>query len=116
MAATEENGQGVKNMQLPVYAFPGTWAPNALLFYTGNQFPEKYKMEHLLLFMVHGTGRQNRKDYNVVFVPFKDGMPVANMKFLPMDFAGKNEIPGGAIHRPCGLAQGPDGSYIFLMM
>ena len=24
-------------------AFPGHWAPNALLFYTGNMFPAKYK-------------------------------------------------------------------------
>ena len=27
----------------PIAAFPAHMAPNALLFYTGNQFPAKYK-------------------------------------------------------------------------
>ena len=27
----------------PILGFPGHWAPNGLLFYTGDQFPERYK-------------------------------------------------------------------------
>jgi glucose/arabinose dehydrogenase len=31
------------NVQVPVIGFPGHWAPNDLLFYEGDQFPERYR-------------------------------------------------------------------------
>ncbi|HVF46460.1 MAG TPA: PQQ-dependent sugar dehydrogenase, partial [Pyrinomonadaceae bacterium] len=37
----------------PLYAFPAHWAPNALLFYTGNQFPSHYKGGAFIAF--HGS-------------------------------------------------------------
>lgn len=97
----------------PVVAFPGHMAPNGLLFYTGNQFPEKYKNGAFVAF--HGSWNRaplNQKGFFVAFVPFKDGKPSGDWEVFASGFAGKKDIasPGQAVHRPCGLAQGPDGS------
>ncbi len=97
----------------PVAAFPGHWAPNGLLFYTGNMFPEKYKMGAFIAF--HGSWNrapEPQKGFFVAFVPFKDGKPNGDWEIFADGFSGKAAInsPGQALHRPCGLAQGPDGS------
>lgn len=96
----------------PVDAFPGHLAPNGLLFYTGNQFPERYKNGAFIAF--HGSWNrapEPQKGYFVVFVPFQNGKPSGNWEVFADDFAGvQNVSPGSAKHRPCGLAQGPDGS------
>ena len=97
----------------PVEAFPGHMAPNDLLFYTGNQFPEKYKNGAFIAF--HGSWNRSpepQAGYFVVFLPFKDGKPSGKWEVFANGFAGEKVImsPGKAEHRPCGLAQGPDGS------
>jgi len=102
---------GCENKQQPIYAFPAHWAPNALLFYTGNQFPEKYRNGAFIAF--HGSWNRAPREqagFNVVFLPFKDGMPSGEYEVFADGFAGKTKTPDGAVHRPCGLAQGPDGS------
>jgi len=50
--------------------------------------------------------------YFVVFQPFKDGKPDGKWEVFADGFAGTQaqKESGNAIHRPCGLAQGPDGS------
>lgn len=97
----------------PVMAFPGHWAPNDLLFYTGRQFPEKYREGAFITFM----GSWNRAPlpqggYKVVFVPFGNGKPSGNYETFADGFAGINPIPdrGAAKYRPMGLAMGPDGA------
>jgi mono/diheme cytochrome c family protein len=97
----------------PVMGFPGHWAPNDLLFYTGKQFPERYRNGAFIAFM----GSWNRAPlpqggYKVVFVPFKDGKPSGNYETFADGFAGINPIPdrGAAKYRPMGLAMGPDGA------
>ena len=97
----------------PVLAFPGHLAPNALLFYTGDQFPEKYRNGAFIAF--HGSWNrapEKQAGYFVVFAPFKDGMPTGEWEIFADNFAGTDNVvsPGDAEHRPCGLAQGPDGS------
>ena len=97
----------------PVMAFPGHLAPNDFLFYTGNQFPEKYKNGAFIAF--HGSWNRSpekQAGYFVVFVPFKDGKPTGKWEIFADGFAGTKDIssPRNAKHRPCGLAQGPDGS------
>lgn len=97
----------------PVVAFPGHWAPNAVLFYTGNQFPAKYKEGAFIAF--HGSWNRaplKQKGYKVVFVPFKDGRASGEYEVFADGFAGSDELdsPGDAVARPCGLAEGPDGS------
>lgn len=97
----------------PVAAFPGHMAPNGLLFYTGSQFPAKYKNGAFIAF--HGSWNrapEKQKGYFVAFVPFKNGLPSGDWEVFADNFAGSDDIqsPGQAKHRPCGLAQGPDGS------
>ena len=95
----------------PIYAFPGHWAPNGLLFYTGNQFPEKYKNGAFIAF--HGSWNRApapQAGFFVVFLPMKDGMPSGKYEIFADNFAGGMLDPGKARFRPCGLAQGPDGS------
>jgi len=118
MLAPEYGGDGKKEGRCtdakgPVMAFPGHWAPNGLLFYTGNMFPERYKNGAFIAF--HGSWNRaplQQRGYFVAFVPFENGKPSGNYEVFAEGFAGGPEIvtPGQAIHRPCGLAQGPDGS------
>ncbi|HEX6890088.1 MAG TPA: sorbosone dehydrogenase, partial [Chryseolinea sp.] len=46
------------------------------------------------------------------FVPFKGGKPAGEWEIFADNFAGVESIdsPGQAQHRPCGLAEGPDGA------
>jgi glucose/arabinose dehydrogenase len=97
----------------PVVAFPGHIAPNALLFYTGTMFPEKYRNGAFIAF--HGSWNrapEKQEGYMVAFVPFANGKPSGKWEIFANGFAGTDSLssPGDAKHRPCGLAQGPDGS------
>lgn len=115
--APEYGGDGKKeggaNAIDPIVTFPGHLAPNGLLFYTGNMFPEKYKNGAFIAF--HGSWNrapEKQAGFNVAFVPFANGKPSGEWEVFADGFAGKAELmaPGEAKHRPCGLAQGPDGS------
>ncbi len=97
----------------PAVAFPGHMAPNALLFYTGNMFPERYKNGAFIAF--HGSWNrapEPQKGYFVVFIPFENGAPSGDWEVFADGFSGKDTVhsPDEAEHRPTGLAQGPDGS------
>ncbi len=104
--------EGGKDVIDPVAVFPAHLAPNALLFYTGNMFPAKYKNGAFIAF--HGSWNRAplpQEGYNVVFVPFENGKPSGKYEVFATGFAGVETItPRAALHRPCGLAQGPDGS------
>jgi glucose/arabinose dehydrogenase len=92
-----------------IVQFPGHLAPNALLFYTGKQFPEKYRNGAFIAF--HGSWNrapEPQAGFFVVFVPFKNGEPSGKWEVFAEGFAGSNI--NRAQYRPCGLAQGPDGS------
>lgn len=115
--APEYGGDGKKtageNAIDPAVAFPAHMAPNGLLFYTGNQFPERYKNGAFIAF--HGSWNrapEPQMGYFVVFQPFKDGKPSGDWEIFADGFSGspENTAAGRAEHRPCGLAQGPDGS------
>lgn len=97
----------------PIMTFPAHIAPNALLFYTGNMFPAKYRNGAFIAF--HGSWNrapEPQKGYFVAFVPFRNGKPSGQWEIFADNFAGTDAIesPGQAKHRPCGLAQGPDGA------
>ncbi|WP_281228713.1 c-type cytochrome [Flavobacterium aquiphilum] len=115
--APEYGGDGKKEGSSkyidPVVAFPGHLAPNALLFYSGDQFPARYKNGAFIAF--HGSWNrapEPQKGYFVVFQPFKDGKPYGDWEIFADNFAGSAEKAaiGRAERRPCGLAQGPDGA------
>ncbi len=97
----------------PLVGFPGHWAPNDLLFYTGDQFPERYKYGAFIAF--HGStirAPYPQAGYFVAFVPFNNGVPSGDWEVFADGFAGVDTIinTNDARARPMGLAQGPDGS------
>lgn len=115
MLGPEYGGDGKKGADPkyinPVAAYPGHYAPDGLLFYTGKQFPARYKNGAFIAF--HGSWNrapEPQAGYCVVFQPFKNGMPSGKWEVFADGFAGARKTPDGAAHRPCGLAQGPDGS------
>ena len=85
-------------------------APLQFAFYTGTQFPEKYRGGAFVA--EHGSwNRSTRAGYQVVFVAFRDGKPSAG----PEEFLGglvpdatKTEVYG----RPVGVAVTTDGSLL----
>lgn len=116
--APEYGGDGTitercDEMELPVMGFPGHWAPNDLLFYRGDQFPERYQDGAFIAF--HGSTNRApypQAGYFVAFVPFKDGSPTGAWEVFADGFAAVDTIvnTGDAVYRPVGLATGPDGS------
>jgi glucose/arabinose dehydrogenase len=97
----------------PAAAYPGHLAPDGLLFYTGSQFPDRYKNGAFIAF--HGSWNrapEPQAGYFVVFQPFKNGKPDGKWEVFADGFSGspENTAKGSAERRPCGLAQGPDGS------
>ena len=117
IVSPEYGGDGKKtggeNAVDPVAAYPAHMAPDGLLFYTGTMFPERYRHGAFIAF--HGSWNrapEKQKGYFVVFQPFKNGKPDGNWEVFADNFAGSDDIssPGQALHRPCGLAQGPDGA------
>lgn len=101
------------NVDTPIFGFPGHWAPNDLLFYTGSMFPEKYRNGAFIAF--HGSWNRaplKQKGYQVIFMPMKNGLPNGDWEVFADGFIGSPEIavPREAVYRPCGLAQGKDGS------
>jgi glucose/arabinose dehydrogenase/mono/diheme cytochrome c family protein len=119
MVAPEYGGDNVKRAEAgkypdPLVAFPGHWAPLQMAFYSGTQFPEKYRGGAFVAF--HGSWNRAPKPqggYNVSYVPFDDkGMPRGGYEVFASGFPGVAEFtrPGDAKYRPAGLAFGPDGS------
>jgi glucose/arabinose dehydrogenase len=93
----------------PIIGFPGHWAPNGLVFYQGAMFPARYREGAFIAF--HGSfDRRTQDGYKVVFVPFEGAMPAGDYEIFADGFAGRKKSPGGALHRPVGLAVSPDGS------
>lgn len=107
------NKEGTMEAVNPVMSFPAHLAPNGLLFYTGKMFPERYRNGAFIAF--HGSWNRTagpQKGFFVAFAPFENGKPTGEWEVFADGFAGEEEIdkPKQAKHRPCGLAQGPDGS------
>ena len=97
----------------PIMVFPGHVAPNDLIFYRGDQFPEKYKNGAFIAF--HGSWNRSpleQEGYYVVFVPFEGAYPSGEWEIFADNFDQVDEVlsPSDAVYRPCGLAEGPDGS------
>jgi len=104
--------QGVcAGKQGAVAAFPAHWAPNDMLIYTAKAFPKVYRDGAFIAF--HGSWNRApapQAGYNVVFQPLKDGHASGRFVVFADGFAGGFRDPGRAVHRPMGLAVGPDGA------
>jgi glucose/arabinose dehydrogenase len=113
--APEYGGNGKKVAQCaqkkePVATFPGHWAPNALFFYTGSNFPARYKNGAFIAF--HGSWNrapEPQAGFNVVFQPLRGNAASGKYEIFADGFAPHAGVATGA-HRPTGLAQGPDGA------
>lgn len=85
-------------------------APLQFAFYTGSQFPDKYRGGVLLA--EHGSwNRSPRQGYQVVFIPFQDGKPSGNPEVFLSGFVpdpSKTSVYG----RPVGVAVAADGSLL----
>lgn len=108
----KKEGKG-REYEQPLIGFPGHWAPNDLVFYSGNQFPEHYKNGAFIAF--HGSTNRApypQSGYFVCFVPFKNGEPSGSWEIFADGFAKVDPIVNvsDAIYRPMGIAVGPDGS------
>ena len=117
LVAPEYGGDGIieasDNYKDPIYGLPAHWAPNDLLFYTGDMFPDRYKNGAFIAF--HGStnrGPYPQAGYVVGFIPFKDGFPSGNLEVFADGFVNTEVVKDvkDAMYRPMGLAQGPDGS------
>jgi glucose/arabinose dehydrogenase/cytochrome c553 len=108
----KKEGKGSDYTQ-PIMGFPGHWAPNDILFYRGNQFPNRYKNGAFIAF--HGSTIRNpypQAGYFVAFIPFRNGKPTGAWEVFADGFAQVDTIvnTSDAKYRPMGLAEGPDGS------
>ncbi len=97
----------------PILGFPGHWAPNDLVFYTGDQFPERYKNGAFIAF--HGSSNRApypQSGYFVAFSPFKNGQSTGEWEVFADGFAQVDPIVSvkDAVYRPMGLSVGPNGS------
>lgn len=116
--APEYGGDGdsigrCNEFEKPLMGFPGHWAPNDLFFYTGNQFPERYKSGAFIAF--HGSTNRApypQSGYFIGFIPFENGKPTGAWEVFADGFAEVDPIVNvsDAIYRPMGIAMGPDGS------
>ncbi len=90
----------------PLIGFPGHWAPMAIAFYSGTQFPAKYRGGAFIAF--HGSWNRAplpQQGYRVTFVPFSaPGRPAGEYQTFATSEKGPTSL------RPAGLAVGPDGS------
>ena len=97
----------------PLATFGAHWAPNGLHFYSGKQFPERYRGGAFVAF--HGgfdRAPLPNEGYQVQFVPFgANGMPSGAAESFADGFAGSaGPLPATARHRPVDVTEGPDGS------
>lgn len=97
----------------PLVGFPAHFAPNDIIFYQADQFPEEYQGGAFIAF--HGSWNrapEPQDGYKVVHVPFTNGQIEGDGSDFANDFMGQDEIqnPSDAEYRPMGLATGPDGS------
>jgi glucose/arabinose dehydrogenase len=85
-------------------------APLEFVFYTGKQFPEKYRNGAFIA--EHGSwNRSTRVGYEVAFVAFQNGKPIAGPEDFLTGFVpdpSKTEVYG----RPVGVTVAADGALL----
>lgn len=105
------------DVEEPVTVYPAHWAALSIAFYTGTQFPARYRNGAFIAFHGSRFDPQAPTDmvpgYNVVFQPFLGGQPNGMFEEFASGFAGDaRPLPDEAEHRPVGLAVMPDGSLL----
>ncbi len=93
---------------VPAWTAGAHYAPNAMTFYTGNQFPSAMKGDAFVAY--HGSWNRSEKGgYRLTRVLFEDGNPYGEQRMV--DFLDKknDDIFG----RPCDVIVAPDGALLF---
>ncbi len=115
--APEYGGDGGKKRGVcakkldPIAAFPAHWAPNGMVLYDGQQFPAHYRNGVFIAF--HGSWDRApyaQGGYNVVYQALQGEPATRGCEIFADGFAGAQRSPGQALHRPSGVAVGPDGA------
>lgn len=100
----------VKKTIVPDVPLGSHTASLGLRFYTGNQFPEKYKNGAFV--GQHGSWNSSKLvGYKVVFVPFKDGKPAGKPEDFLTGFIA-DKASGDVYGRPVEILQLKDGSLL----
>lgn len=95
----------------PLAAFPAHWAPNAMTFYSQEQFPAFYRGGLFIAF--HGSWDRapySQGGYNIVYQELSPNGAAGRCQIFADGFSGGFNSPGEALHRPSGVAVGPDGA------
>jgi len=99
----------VKRAIVPDVLIPAHSAPIGIAFYTGMQFPQRYR--NGLFVALHGSwNRSTTNGAKVIFVPFQNGKPGAIEDFLTgfvVDPSANSKWG-----RPTGVTVAPDGSVL----
>jgi glucose/arabinose dehydrogenase len=96
---------------VPDVLFRSHSAPLGLLFYTGTQFPAKYRGGAFVAH--HGSwNASNPRGYKLVYVPFANKKPAGGYENFALGFWTTGQAPAGVMGRPVGLAQAKDGSLL----
>ena len=103
----------VKKALVPDVLIPAHSAALGITFYTGNQFPQRYRNGGFVA--LHGSwNRSVASGYKVVFFPMNNGRPGPIEDFLSgmLVSNGENGTPIEAWGRPVGVTTARDGSLL----
>lgn len=114
LLAPEYGGDGEEigrcaDMDMPLIGFPAHWAPNDLEFYTGEQFPERYRGGAFIAF--HGSWNRApnpQEGFQVAFAPASASAFGPEWETFAEGF--RDDANPSNHSRPVGVAMGPDGS------
>ncbi|WP_347986701.1 PQQ-dependent sugar dehydrogenase [Methylomonas sp. AM2-LC] len=91
----------------PVWTYKAHIAPLGMHFYTGTQFPAKYRQQ--LLVAQHGSwNRTEPQGYQIAMINFKNGKPQAEQVFINGWLTTSGEVLG----RPVDILQTQEGSLL----
>src|SRR5215475_11409151 len=99
----------VKRAIVPDVLIPAHSAPLGIAFYTGTQFPQRYR--NGLFVALHGSwNRSTTNGAKVAFIPFQNGIPGAIEDFLTGFVVDPSQ--NSKWGRPVGVTVTPDGSVL----
>jgi len=101
----------VRKSRAPDLLFQSHSAPIGLAFYTGTQFPARYRGGAFVALRGSGNAAEPT-GYKVVFVPFKDRRPVGHYENFATGWWAAGTKTARVWGRPAGVAVAKDGSLL----